>query len=194
MGNRVKAYKLFVCLIVFVVITFLWISDSLSGSTVKERIVVAPHPVLRQKAALIDRQDHEAIQLLIEMADYLDDSVRPIAGISLPQVAVSKRGFIVMIDEEAVIMINPQITKLGQDVPSLEGCLSLPGQYGYVNRNSSILVEYHDEDWEKQTLRLEQLYAFAVQHEHDHLDGILITDKMLADVPVSTRNSDIPLE
>ncbi len=194
MINRVKGYKRLTCLAMFIIITCLWISDGLSGSTLKERIVIAPHPVLRQKTALIERNDHETIQLLIEMADYLEDSIRPIAGIALPQVAVSKRGFVVMIDDEAVIMINPQITKFGQEVPSLEGCLSLPGQYGYVNRNSSIVVEYHDEDWEKQTLRLEQLYAFAVQHEQDHLDGILMTDKILADMPVSTRNSDIPLE
>jgi peptide deformylase len=171
-----------------------WISDSLSGATVKERIVTVPHPVLRQKAAPIDRTDHETIQLLIEMANYLDDSIRPIAGISLPQVAVSQRAFVVMIDDEPVIMINPLITKVGQEIPSLEGCLSLPGQYGYVKRNSSVIVEYHDEDWERQTLRLETFYAFVVQHEYDHLEGILFTDKLLAEAPERLRGSDIPLE
>ncbi|HWR07035.1 MAG TPA: peptide deformylase [Sporomusa sp.] len=176
------------------IITCVWISDSLSGATVKERIVTAPHPVLRQKATPIDRKDHETIQLLIEMANYLDDSIRPIAGISLPQVAVSQRGFVVMIDDEPIIMINPLITKVGQEMPSLEGCLSLPGRYGYVNRNSSVIIEYHDEDWERQTLRLETFYAFVVQHEYDHLEGILFTDKLLAEAPERLRGSDIPLE
>jgi peptide deformylase len=192
--TRLTGYKRLTCLIVFVIVTCLWISDSLSGSTVKERIVVAPHPVLRQKAAPIDRAAHEAVQLLIEMADYLEESIRPVAGISLPQLAVSKRGYVVMIDDEAVIMINPRLTKMGEEVPSLEGCLSLPGQFGYVSRHSAVVVEYHDEEWVKQTLHLTDDDSFAVQHEYDHLEGILITDKLLADVVPSRRNGDIPLE
>lgn len=194
MINRGKICKLLACFTVAAAMTCLWISDSLSASTIKERIVMAPHPVLRQKAAAIERNDHESIQLLIEMADYLEDSIRPVAGISLPQVAVSRSGFVVMINEEPIIMINPLITKIGQEVPSFEGCLSLPGQYGYVNRHSTIIVEYHDEDWEKQTMQLEAFYAFVVQHEYDHLEGILFTDKLLAEAPERVRSSNIPLE
>ncbi|WP_371372492.1 peptide deformylase [Sporomusa aerivorans] len=194
MKNRLKKCKQLTCFIIFLLISCLWLSESLSGSAIKERIVTAPHPVLRQRATDIERGDHETIQLLIEMADYIEESVRPIAGISLPQLAVSKRGFVAMIEEEAVIMINPKLMKYGQEEPSLEGCLSLPGQFGYVSRHSSVTVEYHDEDWQKQVLHLKDIDSFVVQHENDHLDGILIADKMLAAPAQSLRNSDIPLE
>jgi peptide deformylase len=192
--NTGKKYKRFACLAVFAIITCLWISESLSASIIKERIVIAPHPVLRHKAAPIERNDHETIQLLIEMANYLDDSIRPIAGIALPQVNVSKRGFVLMINGEPIIMINPLLTNVGQEEPSFEGCLSLPSQYGYVNRNSSIIVEYRDEDWRKQTLQLEAFYAFVAQHEYDHLEGILFTDKLLAAAPGRIRDINTPLE
>jgi len=167
---------------------------SLSQSSIEEMIVVVPHPVLRQQAVPILADDEETVQLLQEMAEYLEDGVLPKGGISLPQVAVAKRGFVAMIDDEAVIMMNPSLVFTGEEVPSLEGCLSIPRTFGYVNRSAAVTVEYHDEDWIRQTLHLEDLEAFIVQHENDHLNGILIIDKLLAEAPERVRDINMPLE
>lgn len=177
-----------------VAMVMLWTAVSLSQSSIEDRIVTVPHPVLRQQAVPIRADDEGTLQLLQEMAEYLEDGVLPKGGISLPQVAVAKRGFVAMIDDEAVIMINPTIVLTGEEVPSLEGCLSIPSTFRYVTRNSAVAVEYHDEDWLRQTLHLEDLEAFIVQHENDHLNGILIIDKLVAEAPERSRDPDMPLE
>lgn len=177
-----------------VAVVMLWTAVSLSQSSIEEMIVTVPHPVLRQQAVPIRADDAETLQLLQEMAEYLEDSVLPKGGISLPQVAVAKRGFVAMIDDEAVIMINPTLVLSGEEVPSLEGCLSVPRTFRYVTRNSAVTVEYRDEDWLRQTLHLDDLQAFIVQHENDHLNGILIIDKLVAEAPERSRDPDMPLE
>lgn len=181
-------------LLVVLVACSLMFTVSLSQSVIEDMIVTDPHPVLRQKAAAILPDDEETIQLLQEMAEYLDDSFPPKSGISLPQIAIAKRGFVAMIDDDPVIMINPSIVFTGEDMASFEGCLSVPRTYGYVNRSSSVTIEYHDEDWVRQTLHLDELESFIVQHENDHLDGILFIDKLLAEAPERARNENIPLE
>lgn len=177
-----------------VAVVMLWTTVSLSQSSIEEMIVTVPHPVLRQQSVPIRADDEETLQLLQEMAEYLEDSVLPKGGISLPQVAVAKRGFVAMVDEEAVIMINPTLVLTGEEVPSLEGCLSVPRTFRYVTRNSAVTVEYRDEDWIRQTLHLDDLEAFIVQHENDHLNGILIIDKLVAEAPERSRDPEMPLE
>lgn len=148
-------------------------------SIVETMLVMAPHPVLRRTAVPIDRTDTETINLLNEMADYLDDSITPKGGLALPQVGVSKRGLVVMVEDEPVIMVNPVVTMEGEQVTSLEGCLSIPNTFGYVYRWDDVTVQYYDENWQKQSIELDDIEAFSVQHENDHLNGILITDKFL---------------
>ena len=146
---------------------------------IKNKLVDSANPVLRQSAAPIEDGDEATLKLLKEMADYLDDSITPKGGMALPQVGVSLRGFIVMIDDEPVIMINPKIELQGDKVASLEGCMSIPNTFGYVFRHDLVYVQYTDENWEEQEILLEDLEAFAAQHETDHLNGILISDNFL---------------
>lgn len=146
---------------------------------IKNKLVDAANPVLRQSAASIEDRDEATLELLKEMADYLDDSITPKGGMALPQVGVSLRGFVVMIDDEPVIMINPEIELQGDKVASLEGCMSIPNTFGYVFRHDLVYVQYTDENWEEQEILLEDLEAFAAQHETDHLNGILISDNFL---------------
>lgn len=182
-------------LITMIVLIAVWLLAEIgwSESPIEDRIIMAPHEVLRQNAADIHPGDQETIELLQDMAEYLDDSLLVKGGLSLPQVAVSKRGFVAMLDDEPVIMINPVVKLNGNDTPSLEGCLSIPRTFGYVNRSSSVIVEYYDADWNWQKVRFSDLEAFIIQHENDHLDGILFTDKLLAEAPVRNR-SELPLE
>jgi peptide deformylase len=148
-------------------------------SEIEAMLVMSPHPALRQMAVPIDRDDTETIALLEDMADYLDDSVMPKGGLSLPQVGVSKRGFVVLVEDEPVVMMNPRVSVEGLQVASLEGCLSIPDTYGYVYRWEDITIKYYDENWRYQSVNLDDIEAFSVQHENDHLNGVLIADKFL---------------
>ena len=103
-------------------------------------------------------------------------------GIAAPQVNKNARVFLVTLDvkekdERVVAMVNPEIThkskERGEDE---EGCLSLPGVYGHVMRHKKIKVEFFDINGSRQVLELEDLNARVVQHENDHIDGILFID------------------
>lgn len=161
---------------------------------IQERIVIAPSEVLRRKTAPISPDETEIVQLLIDMAEYVDESFPPKTGLALPQVGVSKRGYVAIINGEPEVIINPVVKVYGQQQPSFEGCVSLPGTYGYVPRNEQLTVEYYDEDWKKQRRQLTNLSAFIIQHEHDHINGILITDKLLPEKETEVDKSNIPLE
>ena len=79
---------------------------------------------------------------------------------------------------EKIAFINPKIVKYHRQeiVPFNEGCLSLPGMDAEINRPSKVTVEYLDLDGEKQTLEADKLLARVIQHEYDHLEGILFID------------------
>lgn len=155
------------------------LADWNSNTRIDSMLVFAPNPALRQVSVSIERHDTESIELLKDMADFLEDSLTPKGGLALPQLGVSKRGFVVLVDDDPVIMINPKVTASGDQVASLEGCLSIPDTFGYVHRWENVLVEYHDGNWQHQSLSLDDIESFAVQHEHDHLNGILISDNFL---------------
>lgn len=148
-------------------------------SQIEILLAKSPNAALRQKAVPIDPYDKETIELLKEMADFLDDCILAKGGLALPQVGIAKRGFVVMVEDDPVIMINPRVKVKGHQVASLEGCLSLPDTSGYVYRWDDVTVEYYDEDWNYQSAKLDDIEAFAVQHENDHLNGVLIADKFL---------------
>lgn len=175
--RKIFIYLAVLCSVLFAA-TLAW-AEWNTDSRIEDMIVFAPNPVLRQIAKPIDKHDTETIELLKEMADYLDDGLTPKGGLALPQLGISKRGFVVMIDDDPVIMINPQVSFQGNQVPSLEGCLSIPDTFGYVHRWENVTVSYRDENWATQSLALDDIESFAVQHEHDHLNGILITDNFL---------------
>lgn len=157
----------------------LYWADWNTDTRIRKMLIYAPNPILRQVAVPITKQDTETLRLLEEMADFLDDSVIPKGGLALPQLGVSKRGFVVMVEDDPVIMINPSVSLSGSQVASLEGCMSIPDTFGYVYRREDVEVEFYDENWKRQTLELDDIEAFAVQHEHDHLNGRLISDLFL---------------
>ena len=106
-------------------------------------------------------------------------------GIAAPQVGINLRIFLVTLDigkksESCFAMVNPKITKFSEETDiEEEGCLSLPGVYGKVERPSSITVEFFDIEGSRYVLELEGLNARVVQHENDHLDGVLFVDKLV---------------
>lgn len=107
-------------------------------------------------------------------------------GIAAPQVGENLRVFIVILnyqtDHQIILtVVNPEIISKSDDmVMGEEGCLSLPGRYGQVARHKKITVQFLDVDGNRQMLSLRDLNARVVQHENDHIDGILFIDRMQA--------------
>lgn len=107
-------------------------------------------------------------------------------GLAAPQVGVNKRLIVVSLmhdyDDEnyrTIAMINPEIIEHSDDTCSdKEGCLSVPGESGDVERWSSVKVSFLDIDGKKYVMKLSDLAARIVQHEIDHLDGVLFTDRI----------------
>ncbi len=105
-------------------------------------------------------------------------------GIAAPQVGENMRVFVVILnyktaDKVIVTMVNPEILAHGVKTETKEeGCLSLPGKYGDVERFMEITVAFHDLDGTRQVFELKGLNARVVQHENDHINGVLFIDRI----------------
>jgi len=134
-------------------------------------------PVLREKALPIEEVTPEILNLIKDMTEtmYADSGV----GLAAPQVGVSKR--IILVDGEEdglIVLINPIIIKSEGEVEAEEGCLSVPGIYSQVKRSSKVTVKALNENGDPFEITKEGLTARALQHEIDHLDGILFIDRI----------------
>jgi peptide deformylase len=140
-------------------------------------IVKIPAPVLRHKAQEIVKVTKKT-QLLI------DDMLRMMRkangiGLAAPQVGVSQRLIVVAPEGmRPTALINPRVVKSEGSAKGEEGCLSIPGLYGDVIRAASVEVEALDRKGRKVTFNLQGMRARVIQHEIDHLDGILFIDKV----------------
>ncbi len=127
-----------------------------------------------------------------EFQDFLDDLIFTarntvteegfrVAGLAAIQVGVKKRVFCILNDnDEFEILINPEIKVINnKQIVGLEACLSIPKIQGNVMRNKKIKVSYLDRDGKKKRERFSNWESIEVQHEYDHLDGILFTDKCI---------------
>lgn len=142
-------------------------------------IITIPDPVLRKVAAPVTEITDGVRQLLTDMAETMYDA--PGIGLAAPQINISQR-LIVMDcgkDEtpELFKMINPEIISRSDELAVLEeGCLSIPDQTADVERPAIVEVKYTDIAGGEQRLTCEGLLAACVQHEVDHLDGVLFID------------------
>lgn len=134
--------------------------------------------VLRQKAEEVKEITPEICEILDNMVETMYSTKG--VGLAAPQVGISLRMFVCDKGDGVVHkVINPQITFLTDDLKEYEeGCLSVPGIYKKVKRPSLIMVEYQNELGENITTELDDLLAIIMQHEYDHLDGVLFTDKI----------------
>jgi peptide deformylase len=138
--------------------------------------------VLRQPAKRVAKVDTEIKQLIREMLQtmYSADGI----GLAAPQVAVNKQLIVVDLqpDEAAtppLILINPVISKVSSDLAmTQEGCLSIPNVYLDVRRPAVIEVSFKDENGRPQRLAATELLACCIQHEVDHLNGVLFVDRV----------------
>lgn len=138
-------------------------------------------PLLRKKSREVIKFDDRLKELIKDMFETMDEA--PGVGLAAPQVGILKRVIVVDDREEAdrkrMYMINPVITHKEGKAVDLEGCLSVPLKQGTVERATNIDVEYMDIDGNKKSLKAYDFFARIIQHEVDHLEGILFTDKAI---------------
>ena len=145
------------------------------------------HPVLRAKARALDKAEIKSATTQKLIDDMIDTMVEYHGvGLAAPQVHESVRIFIAALDSsddgeeaEPVVLINPEISVIGSDiVDDWEGCLSIPDIRGRVPRAREIRVRAHDRKGDRIELRAHDFPARVIQHETDHLDGVLFFDRM----------------
>jgi len=139
-------------------------------------VITFPNPVLRETSESVEKVSGDIRKLIDDMAETMYAS-RGI-GLAAIQIGVPKRVIVVDIGEGLVALINPTLCKREGETRMEEGCLCLPEVMVDVTRSERVTVEGLDEKGEKVTLDAEGLFARALQHEIDHLDGILIVDKV----------------
>ncbi len=157
-------------------------------------IVAYGDPVLKKKAKEIDKDYPKLEELINNMWDTMYNAYG--VGLAAPQVGLPVRIFMIdpapfAEDEELdetekaalkdmrKVFINPQIIEeTGEEWAFSEGCLSIPDVREDVFRQPDITIEYYDENWEKHTDTYSGLAARVIQHEYDHIEGILFTDKL----------------
>jgi peptide deformylase len=143
-------------------------------------ILIIPDKRLRTVADEIGEIDDEIKTLAKDMLDTMYDA--PGIGLAAPQIGVLKRIVVMDLAKEdekpdPIVMINPEILKFGEEtVVTEEGCLSIPELYYEVERPSTVTVKYTDLDGKQVTRDAGDRLAICVQHELDHLDGVLYID------------------
>ena len=148
----------------------------------KLKIFEYPHPVLKQKSEKVSKIDAELHRLLDDMLETMYAAAG--VGLAAPQVGVLKRVVVIDISHEDVgekrsplYLVNPEIIWHSEEEScQFEGCLSLPDQSAEVNRFKQVRVHYQDYDGKEKEISADGLLAVALQHEIDHLDGILYID------------------
>ncbi|MFL7814000.1 MAG: peptide deformylase [Anaerolineales bacterium] len=147
-------------------------------------VILIPHPTLRKEAAVVDDFGPDTQQLIDDMIETLHEKSG--AGLAAPQVNVSQQVILVEFgseEEEEIpptlyVTINPKITRFSPEtVMGAEGCLSIPRLMGEVERAQEIVVEGLDRHGKPVKMKLRGWLARIFQHEIDHLNGILYTDR-----------------
>jgi peptide deformylase len=152
---------------------------SMEDSSLK--VVPFPHPTLRHKSKPIRRVDADLVRMVREMFTLMYSSNG--IGLAANQVDLPLRLFIVNLsakadDGEELVFINPVLSKPKGNEESEEGCLSFPELYGPVTRPKQITVQAYNLKGEEIRASLNGMLARVVQHEYDHLDGVLFVDRM----------------
>jgi peptide deformylase len=146
-------------------------------------ILLAPHPVLKTKAKPVARIDDDLRKLTADMFETMYKA--PGIGLAAPQIGVSQRLVVVDVAEgeerRPMVLVNPEILWRSDTLAvAEEGCLSLPDQFADVTRPEAIRLRFLSEHGEERELEANGLLARCVQHEVDHLDGILFVDHLSA--------------
>jgi peptide deformylase len=142
-------------------------------------LLTNPNELLREKSALVPVEEITSPETQ-ELIENMIETMHASSGIGLAasQVGVHKRILIATIEKEDVVLINPEMTsKSLRTIITEEGCLSIPGVFGMVKRFRRMNLRAYNRAGEQIEMKLEGMPSVIVQHEMDHLDGILFIDK-----------------
>ena len=147
-------------------------------------LVHAPHPVLRQKTRQVKNIDRRVRKLVDDMIETMHDAHG--VGLAANQVGLSLRVAVIQLpdDDNATVLINPKVMRAEgeREKSKARGCLSIPGYRGAVKRAEKIRVRALDIDGKEFRIRAaNDLLAQALEHEADHLDGRLYTDRLVSE-------------
>lgn len=149
-------------------------------------ILIYPHPVLKEKCKPVDVMDDEIQGLIGDLVDTMRAGPGSV-GVAAPQIGVSMRVCVIDVSESKrgkdlnhglLVMVNPEIAKREGAATMREGCMSVPDYTGDVERATHVTVRFTDENRELRELETSGFEAVAVQHEIDHLDGLLFLDRI----------------
>jgi peptide deformylase len=147
-------------------------------------ILVVPDPILKARARHVAAANMDQVRALLPRM-FTTMYRAPGIGLAAPQVGLGLRFAVVdlMPDDKPapIVLINPEVTARSEELATREeGCLSLPGQYADVTRPARVTVRYTDADGAKRQIDADGLLAACIQHEIDHLDGVLFVDHLSA--------------
>ena len=146
----------------------------------QRKIVIEPDPILRKKSEILEKVDNELRLLLDDMLETM--YAAPGIGLAAVQVGILKRLIVIDISKDKekknpIFLINPEIIFKSKNTSIYEeGCLSLPGHFAEIERPEECQIKYIDYDGKKKEMRANGLLATCIQHEIDHLNGILFID------------------
>ena len=136
-------------------------------------------PVLKSQSLAIENIDDKLVRLTDAMLDIMYDA--PGIGLAAPQIGVQKQLFVYDIGDGAEVLINPVVVESTGEWVYEEGCLSIPGLYVEMVRPKEILLKGINIDGEEVTVEADELLARLFQHELDHLNGVLMFERMTPD-------------
>ena len=144
-------------------------------------ILKYPHPLLKERSREVDQIDGELKRLIQDMTETMYDAGG--VGLAAPQVGISRRVIVVDVSpmdpqQSLFVMINPEIALEEGDVDHEEGCLSVPDCLEKVKRREKVQVRGISPEGKRVEISGEGILAFALQHEIDHLNGVLILDRV----------------
>lgn len=146
-------------------------------------------PILRKKSKKITEVTEKIKVLLEDMVDTMNKAEG--VGLAAPQVGILRRAVVIDVGEGPIKLLNPEILEVNGEVIDIEGCLSVPGRSGTVNRPEWVKIRYMDLEGEEKILEGNGLMARAICHEIDHLDGILYIDKMIEEVELEDDEEEL---
>ena len=145
-----------------------------------KKILTEPNKLLRQVSKIVDKVSDAERELMDDMLDTMYDA--PGIGLAAIQIGVPKRIIVIDISRDEskktpMYFVNPGIVKKNEEKSKYEeGCLSVPDQFAEIERPNTCEIEYLDYEGKKKILKAEGLLATCIQHEMDHLEGILFID------------------
>ena len=146
----------------------------------QRKIVIEPDPILREKSATLEKVDDELRKLLNDMLETM--YAAPGIGLAAVQVGILKRLIVIDISKDKekknpLFLINPEIISRSKKTSIYEeGCLSLPGHFAEIERPAECQIKFINYDGKEKELKVDGLLATCIQHEVDHLNGILFVD------------------